>query len=135
MDRIKRKITVQSLIILQLYNCYYFYNHTKGLLYIDNRGYIVYTYNLQSSGDEDNIFVFLIIIIYVLLLLISFFVKNKYLFYLCIPTTLIFLFSLGFIQSGEIVNTIIYDKNISLALTIILPFVLLYLCYLIKFKE
>jgi hypothetical protein len=133
--RLKKDIVIQIIIVLSiiflLYSCYFFYFKTKGLIYVTNQGFIEYTNNLQSSGSEDNIFVFPIMLVYSILLVFTlFYGKNKKMFfYLSSLSFFIFIISLLFIQMGEITSTIFKDGNVCLIFIILLPFSIISLSY------
>lgn len=123
------KIIFQIVILLLLYSCYSFLSHTKGLLYTINNKNFGYVNDLQSSGDEDNLFIIPIIFIYAILFFCSLFMNDKKIFYASLFCLLIFIFSLLFIQVGGIINTIFKDSNYALLLIVVLPFMISYISY------
>jgi len=137
-----------KLYIFTLINAFYYillsicFHKTKGLLFIwaiqQNKTKIFkYVTELYSSGTSDNLLIGLSSFFYVLLVLILLYKKKVTKLSVTILGIAIFiqLFSFMLIDSGSILETIIYDRNYILLCWIINYSFSIYLFFKNIFKE
>jgi len=121
---------LRILVLLEIIACYIFLSYTKGLLYIDV-GEIWYISDLQSSGNDDDVSIYLIGILYFLLFLFLIIKKwsPKTYFPVILGTLVLFLGCQILIQMGSISETILYGYNYVLLFIMLTPVFLACISY------
>ncbi len=127
---------LRILTLIQIFCCYMFLFHTKGLIYHENDNYFPVKL-LKSSGSDDDAFAFYIGILSILFFIILIIKKwsSKILIFLSFTFLFFQTLCIFIIQMGDITITIIRENNYYLLYIILYPIAVVLILFADKIRN